>query len=296
MDDRKLAILLVEDERIIAMDIQLTLNELGYDAYGIASSADEAISIASSRCPDLVLLDIRIAGNLDGIETARLLKTRFRVPVVFLTAHADAAIIERAKSAEPFGYLLKPVKPGELHSAIEIAVHKHRIDKRLRESERWHATTLRSIADAVIAVDLQGKITFVNAAAEAIIGVSAAEAIGRSAHEVLQFSSQWPTASDLTPLDAALRLQQTIKVEDVGLVSRRNGEQHRISDSSAPVVDGSELLGAVMVFRDVTEKLILQKQLELADRLASLGTMAAGAAHELNNPLAVVVSNAGFVA
>lgn len=296
MPERKLAILLVEDERIIAMDIQLSLNELGYEAYAIASSADEAIALASARCPDLVLLDIRIAGGLDGIETAKLLKTRFQVPVVFLTAHADAAIIERAKSAEPYAYLLKPVNRAELHSAIEIAMHKHKIDRRLRERERWHATTLHSIADAVIAVDVKGRITLVNAAAESIIGVGAAEAVGKYAHEILRFSNQWPTVSDLTPLDAALRLRQTIKVEDVVLVNCLDGVQHRISDSSSPVIDGDELLGAVMVFRDVTEKLVLQKQLELADRLASLGTMAAGAAHELNNPLAVVVGNAGFVA
>lgn len=294
--DGKQSILVVEDERIIAMDIQDTLRELGYDLCGVASSADEAIALASAKCPDLVLLDIRISGNLDGIDAAQLLTARFRVPVVFLTAHADAGIIERAKAAEPYGYLLKPVNRAELHSAIEIAIHKHRIDKRLRESERWHATTLQSIADAVVAVDLKGRITFLNAAAETLIGVSAAEAIGKAAHEILRFAGQWPTASDLTPLDAALRLRQTIKVEDASLVGRHDGEQHRISDSSAPVIDGGELLGAVMVFRDVTENLKMRKQLEVADRLASLGTMAAGAAHELNNPLAVVVSNAGFIA
>ncbi|MEO7731913.1 MAG: response regulator [Kofleriaceae bacterium] len=123
-------VLIVEDERIVAKDLQETLVAMGYDAFAIASSADEALRHASTRCPDLVLMDIRIKGARDGIETAKLLRERFGVPVVYLTAHADLATIERAKQTEPYGYLMKPVKSGELRSAIEISIYKHQAEQR----------------------------------------------------------------------------------------------------------------------------------------------------------------------
>ncbi|HSO32075.1 MAG TPA: response regulator, partial [Labilithrix sp.] len=148
------SVLVVEDERIVAMDIQQTLIGLGYDAFAAAASGDEALAAAANRRPDLVLMDIRIEGKRDGIETARLLRERFDVPVIFVTAHADDATIERAKLTAPHGYLVKPIKTGELRSAIEVALYRHAMEKAARERERWFSTTLSSIADAVVAVDL----------------------------------------------------------------------------------------------------------------------------------------------
>src|SRR4051812_48216432 len=180
------SVLIVEDERIVAKDLQQTLRDFGYDAFAIASSADEAISCATRRCPDVVVMDIRIEGERDGIETAAILHDRFGVPVVYLTAHADDKTLDRAKRTEPHGYLLKPVKAAELRSAIEVSVYRARMEKRLRESERWLATTLRSISDAVISVDLAGNITFMNPAAEALAEIDAVDAVGRPAYEVLR--------------------------------------------------------------------------------------------------------------
>jgi CheY-like chemotaxis protein len=119
--EREYGVLIVEDERIVAKDLQQTLEILGYDAFAIASSADEAIARASERCPDIVLMDIRIKGQRDGIETADMLRKRFGVPVVYLTAHADETTIERAKHTEPYGYLLKPVRSAELRSVLEVS-------------------------------------------------------------------------------------------------------------------------------------------------------------------------------
>jgi PAS domain S-box-containing protein len=166
------------------------------------------------------------------------------------------------------------------------------MERRLRGRERWFSTTLRSIADAVVMADLAGKITFMNAAAEALLGVNLKEALGRPAHEVMQVGDgEWKLD---TPLERALRDRAPVHVAEVSLGSD-DGSRKVIADSAAPVMDDNEMLGAVMVFRDVTEQKRLQKQLEVADRLASLGTMAAGVAHEINNPLAVVAGNAEFV-
>ena len=119
---RSAAVLVVEDESIVAHDLQQTLSGLGYDAFGIAASADEALARASERRPDIALVDVRIKGKTDGIKAAQALQERFGVPVVYLTAHADDATLERAKQTRPYGYLLKPVKPAELKSAIEKAL------------------------------------------------------------------------------------------------------------------------------------------------------------------------------
>ncbi|HEY6562337.1 MAG TPA: response regulator [Polyangiaceae bacterium] len=285
------SVLIVEDERIVANDLQQTLAELGYDAFGIASSADEAVARASERCPDIVLMDIRLKGARDGIEAAALLRERFGTPVVYLTAHADEATVERAKKTEPLGYLVKPVKAAELHSALEISLYKHEMDERRRARERWFSTTLRSIADAIITVDLAGKVTFMNAVAEQLTGMKLEDALGRRARDVLRLSGSSPTFS---PLDEALEQRRAIRVDEAALESSQ-GTSVIISDSATPVIDEGQMLGAVMVFRDITAQKLLQKQLEAADRLASLGTMAAGVAHEVNNPLTVVVANAAFV-
>lgn len=288
------SVLIVEDERIVAKDLQQTLAGMGYDAFAIASSADEAITRASENCPDVVLMDIRIKGRRDGVEAAAILRERFGVPVVFLTAHADDATIERAKRTEPHGYLVKPVKSAELRSAIEVAVYRHEMEKRLRERERWFSTTLRSIADAVITVDIAGKVTFMNPAAEILTGITLAEGAGRPARDVVRLVDAEAGIQSETPLDYALQQRRTVELPEATLLGA-GATSRIIGDSAAPVVDNEELLGAVMVFRDVTEQKRLQKQLELADRLSSLGTMAAGVAHEVNNPLAVVVVNAAFV-
>lgn len=292
----KHSVLVVEDERIVAKDLQQTLVEMGYDAFAIASSADEAIARASEKCPDVALMDIRIKGVRDGIETAEILKSRFGIPVIYLTAYADEATIERAKKTEPHGYLLKPVKPAELRSAIEISVYRHAMEKHLREQERWYSTTMRSIADAIVTVDLAGKVTYLNPAAETLIGTKSEEAIGKPAAEILQFQDMRPTFSDTTPLAAALRMRQTVEFEEAQLLNLSTGARRTVADRTAPVLDDDLLLGAVMVFRDITDQKRLQKQLELADRLSSLGTLAAGTAHELNNPLAVVMAGAGVLA
>jgi C4-dicarboxylate-specific signal transduction histidine kinase len=162
-------VLIVEDERIVARDLQETLGDMGYDAYAIASSADEAVAKISERCPDVVLMDIRIKGKRDGIETAALLRERFELPVIYLTAHADEATIDRAKRTSPHGYLLKPVNTGELRGAIESSVYRHRLEKRARDRERWSSTTrlpsLESMA-AGVAHELNNPLAVVMASTD----------------------------------------------------------------------------------------------------------------------------------
>lgn len=296
---RRSSVMIVEDERIVALDLQQTLHDFGYEASAIASSPDEALALASERRPDLVLMDIRIKGPKDGIETAQLLGERFRIPVVYLTAHADEGTLARARLTEPHGYLVKPIKAAELRSTIEIALYRHALAQELREREKWFSTTLRSIADAVLTVDVAGRVTFMNAVAERLMGTSASAAIGQPVQSVFRLLPRADGDADeppSDPLETALRQRKPVNEDDLRLLNPETGVVRTISNASAPVLDGERCLGAVMVFRDTSDRKRLEAELETADRLASLGTMAAGVAHEVNNPLAVIVSNAAFIA
>ena len=132
----KTQILVVEDESVVALDIQSRLMRLGYTVPEVASYGEEAIRKAEKMHPDLVLMDIRLKGEMDGVMAAEQIRTHLDIPVVFLTAYADSATLQRAKLTESYGYLLKPFKEGELHTTIEIALYKHKMEKRLKESER----------------------------------------------------------------------------------------------------------------------------------------------------------------
>lgn len=285
------SVLVVEDERLVALDLQQMLREFGYDAPAVASSADEALAQAETACPSLVLMDVRIKGRRDGIETAELMKRRFDVPVVYLTAHADDATLQRAARTAPHGYLLKPVQPAELRSAVEVSILRHEFERQQRQRDRWTAAILESIADAVVAVGLDRRVVFVNAAAAALTGIEAERAAGLDAAEVVTLDG-----GDV-PVTDALREHRVVQLADRRLTNHATGREHIVAGTAAPVVDGASglALGAVMVLRDVTERRRLDARLELAERLASIGTVAAGVAHEVNNPLTVVAMNVEFV-
>ncbi len=142
-------ILVVEDEWLVSQGIKETLQDLGYEVAGPASSGEEALEIAQAMRPDLVLMDILLKGGMDGIEAAEHLRRRFDLPVIFLTAYADSQTLERAKVTEPYGYLLKPFENRELHSAIEIALYKFQAEKRLQHLNQV-LRAIRSINQLIV--------------------------------------------------------------------------------------------------------------------------------------------------
>jgi PAS domain S-box-containing protein len=284
----------VEDERVMADDITESLLRMGYEVTGTAVSSTECLERAESIRPDLVLMDVSIEGALDGIETARLLRKRIDVPIIFLTGDADRTTVARAKSAEADGYVLKPFRASELRSAIEIALHKHALESELRLREHWLSTTLRAIGDAVMAIDEEGKVRFANPVAEQLLGGRAHELLGRALPEVFQPIDERTREPIALPSPAEVATGKTIELADAALVGP-HGERP-IEDSYSPIIDDrGKLLGAVLVFRDVSEARRLRERVALSDRLASLGTLAAGVAHEINNPLTYVLGNASVV-
>lgn len=176
-------ILVVEDNRIVARDIQRQLRQVGYEVAGTAASGEDAISLARQTVPDLVLMDICLEGAMDGVDAARAIGAT--CPVVFLTAYADDETVSRATQSEPFGYLLKPFDELQLRTSIEMALRRHGAEDRLRKVAEQHAATLASIADALIATDEFGGVTFMNPSAEALTGWSRARATGHALENVL---------------------------------------------------------------------------------------------------------------
>ncbi len=129
-------IMIVEDERILAADLEDRLGAMGYSVCAKASSGEHAIELAIENKPDLILMDIHLEGQMDGIQAARIIKDSGEFPVVYLTAFADQGILDRAKVTEPFGYLIKPFQLRELHSTIEMALYKADMDRKLKETNR----------------------------------------------------------------------------------------------------------------------------------------------------------------
>jgi PAS domain S-box-containing protein len=156
------SVFIVEDELIEAEDIRLTLEKQGYQVTGIARSGESVLDTLKEVHPDLVLMDIHLAGSLDGIDTAEQIRSLYHIPVIFLTAFADETTLARAKITEPYGYVLKPFDERELHSAIEMALYKHRMEERAKENERTIRVLANAIPDAVMLLDQNQQIIALN--------------------------------------------------------------------------------------------------------------------------------------
>src|SRR5215469_4726209 len=183
-------ILIVEDDRVVARDIQQQLSKIGHTVVGITPRGEDVVPLAIQWQPNLVLMDIRLEGGTDGIDAAQQLRERCGIPVIYLTAYADDQTLRRAGITEPFGYLLKPFESSQLRTAIEMALYKYAAERKLRESERRYAVTLSSIGDAVIATDEKLLVTFMNPVAETLTGWSRTEAIGRPLDEVFRIVNE----------------------------------------------------------------------------------------------------------
>lgn len=175
------SVLIVEDEAIIAKDMQRRLHKLGYAVAGIATSGAEALDLARQSPPNVVLMDIVLQGELDGVQTAETIRRDQNLPIIFLTAHSDAATLDRAKTTQPYGYLVKPFEERELHTTIEMALYRHQTEATIREQ----SALLDQARDAILVLDTGGLIRYWNQGAERLYGWKAAEVIGKSPRKFL---------------------------------------------------------------------------------------------------------------
>ena len=257
----KIRVLVVEDESLVARDIQNMLRSLNYEALGIVSSGELALQKASTAAPDLVLMDIVLKGEIDGITAAEKLWEEFSIPVIYLTAYADETTFQRAKLTKPFGYLLKPFEERELQTTIEMALYKSKMELKLREREEWLSTVLKSIGDGIIATDRDGLVTFMNPLAERMTGWTQDEALSRPLPDV--FGVEGPSPGKVSRPEKGGGAREN-------LLSCRKGGQVHVEQTSAPIIDGKRVArGSVLVFRDIARRKTAERELnESWDRLS----------------------------
>lgn len=272
----KANVLVVEDEGIIAWNIENILTRFGYSVVGVAASGTEAIEKVGETNPDVVLMDIRLQGEMDGIEAAEQIHVRFNVPVIYLTAHANDHIIERAKATQPFGYIIKPFQEKELNATIELALYKFRIERDLQTEKDWFSKVLKNMGDSVIVTDEKGTVTFMNPFAEALTGWERDEAFGKDVREVLKLEHTEATDNQENPILRAIERGTIVRLADQWILRSKQGMETPISDSAAPIRDeNGNITGVVAIFQDITERKhaekIIQQQIE-RERLIGLIT------------------------
>lgn len=261
---------MVEDEGIVATDIERCLEDAGFEVTGIAASAEDALREASRDCPDLVLMDVRIQGDADGIEAGHELHQRFGLPIVYLTAHGDPDTIERAKKTEPLAFLLKPFKPNELTHVIEFALNRSRAEREVRERERSFLSAMQSVGDAVLTADGKGNIRFMNLTAEVLTGWTQEQALGHPITEVVKISPE-PTGGCGERFRAQLGLDEMPGFDTIDpyCLLTPGGERWATArTTSISRSDGSRI--CVVVLHDVTGRReteqALRRQADLLDQ------------------------------
>jgi PAS domain S-box-containing protein len=263
----KAKVMVVEDELILAKGIELLLRRNEYEVCGPVTTGEEAFALARAQRPDLVLMDISLAGTMDGVATADIIRRELDVPAIFLTAYGDRSTIERACAAEPYSYLLKPFEDTELLIAVEVVLAKDRVQRLVRERERWLGAVLRGIEDGVLSFNSSERVEFINRAGEEITGWAASEAVGRSAWEVLGIMGAGSP-------EGAARMEQWTPLFPPGggearTIKARTGQRVPVEGSCSPVTDErGEAAGHVCVFRDISVRRAAEER--LAGTLADL--------------------------
>lgn len=245
-------ILIVEDEPVVALDLQQEVEQLGLAVVGLAESADEALLAAEENRPDLALMDVRIVGSMDGVQTARLLREAYGIPVIFLTSYSDESTIRRAARELPYGYLTKPFQPRELKAALEVGLHRERTETQRRREQEAITVTIAGMREGVLLLSAAREVRFMNTAAEDLTGWAIEDAKGKTVETVLNLGERGQCLPQADSTEAT--------TEEFGVALERNGGGRILIDMSVAALrdhDG-ERTGWVVTLRDAAERLRTQ--------------------------------------
>ncbi|MCX6692278.1 MAG: response regulator [Methanoregula sp.] len=232
-------ILIVEDEGVVALSLQAVLNKMGYMVVGIAITGNEAIRMVTDLHPDVILMDIHIKGDKDGIQTTAKINEVSDVPVIYLTAYADDETVSRALKTRSHSYLVKPYNPRELYSNIEFAIYKRRLKDRIGTHRENLEMLLTKIPDTGIIFDTNGKVVYLNSAAETLTGWKSDELIGRNVFDILNISvSQVDDVMDDSLL-RTLALGAINYLPPVATIQTKGGKTRRVNLKTGLVKDDS---------------------------------------------------------
>jgi diguanylate cyclase (GGDEF)-like protein/PAS domain S-box-containing protein len=255
-------LLVVEDESLVAMDLDGQLHDMGYQVCGCVDNGRDAIVRARAERPDLILMDIVLKGDMDGIAAASVIGKELHIPVLFLSAYSDDQTVERAADAGPYGYLTKPFQNRELRAGIEVALRKAAVERVVRNSERWLASVLRGVGDAVIATDASGIVGLANPAAEALLKGSTLHGglRGRAAAEVVRLED--PAGGGPVPLGPG-----GLPRAGAAMLVEHDGRRIPVDFSVGPICDdGQHLTGVAIVLHDMRERVAAELRLAHSER------------------------------
>ena len=262
-------ILIVEDENIVAIDLQKRLMNLGYDIVGVVSTGEEAIKKAIATSPDLILMDVRLKGEMDGIEAASALRFQQGIAVVYLSVYADNDTLKRASKTEPFGYILKPFEERELHTTIEMALYRRELERRFKENETLVRNDAAKYRRSGNFYRCFGMIKFMNTAAENLTGWKMNEVLGEDLLKVFRTAENAVNPHFINPVDQILKNKITAVLKNDATLISREGKEIPIDESASPIKDElGNTVGVVLVFQDVSERKRVQEALKASQDYA----------------------------
>ena len=249
----KIKILVVEDESIVAKDIQKSLEKLGYEVPATASSAQSAYEKLQQITPDLVFLDIRLKGEEDGIHIAEHIRHNYSIPVIFLTSYVDQETLDRAKVTEPYGYIVKPFNESDLKTTVEMALFKFSRDKEVRESQKRLANALGRVDEAIVITDTEGRVTYLNEKAESIFGYSTMMVLGSDVYQLFVIEEDNGQQLSRERLLTLMKNNKEWRDEACSLSVKKDGKKLSCSVTVSPIHDEKDtLIGAATVIADAT--------------------------------------------
>ncbi|WP_414661463.1 PAS domain S-box protein [Horticoccus sp. 23ND18S-11] len=268
-DAGKYRILVVEDEAVVARDVQMQLSEMGYLPVGHATRGEQAVTLAGETRPDLVLMDIQLAGGMDGIATAQAIRTRHGIPIIFLTAYADDSMLARAKLTDPCGYLLKPFSERDLRTALEMALYKQKTDAQLRASEELYRNLTAQLQVGVVIHAPDTSIILSNPKAAELLGMSDDQLRGRSsidpAWNVVRTDGT-PFPGTEHPVAVAIATRRPVRDVEMGVFRPPTQDRVWLLVNADPQFNPDGSIRQVIVsFADITARKQAEGQLRVND-------------------------------
>lgn len=285
-------VFIVEDEGLIALELEKCLEQAGFRVVGIADNADDALVDIAGHHPDVILMDIRIKGDRDGIWAAGEIRRRLDLPVVFVTAHGDDETLERARNAEPYNFLVKPFMNVNFRAQLQTVIWKHATEAALRAERAWLASTLNHVSGAILATDAHGNVTYLNAEAERLTGYTTSEAKGLSLLEIFAIYDDVTGLPIVSPIHAVHQGRDVSpEMRNYHLSSERTQGVVVVEASVSVNRDEAGLVGLIAAFRDVTEERASEARARQKERLEAVQALANGLGQDLKAMLGTLVEH-----